>query len=132
MRPHQSVALPERPRDKASAGNAPVVDWISHAPVQNNRPKTFKENDPHRDMKTDFPPSGWFVIGTKTDPSVDEEVNRQRHGHRQGVVEMTVKEGGIMMQMRFDQRAVDDVDREADKENGIAPVTKPSAPLSRH
>jgi hypothetical protein len=83
-------------------------------------------------METDFPPSGRFVIRTKTDPSVDEKIKRQRHGHGQGVVEMTVKERGIMMQVRLDQRAVDDVNRKADEENRVAPVTKPSAPLSRH
>jgi len=93
MRPHQPAALPERPGDEAAAGNTPVIERIAYALVQSQRSEPFKENHPHRDMETDFPPSGRIVIRTKTDPSVDEEVNRQRHGHGQGVVEMAVKEG---------------------------------------
>src|SRR5476651_2653052 len=127
MSPPQPAALPERPCDEAAAGNTPVIDGIIHAMVQDHRAEPFKENNPHRDMETDFPPSGRFVIRTKTDPSVDEEVNRQRHGHGQGVVEMTVKEGGIMRQAGLDQGAVDAIDRKADEENRIAPITKSSA-----
>ena len=83
-------------------------------------------------MQSDLPPSGRIVIRTKTDPSVDEKVNRQRHGNGQGIVEMAVKERGIMMQVRLDQRSVDGIDREASKKNRVAPVTKPAAFLSRH
>src|SRR5476651_1998395 len=127
MRPHQPTALPEHPGDEASDGNTPVIERIIHALAQNHRAEPFKENNPHRDMEADFPPSGRFVIRTKTDPSVDEEVNRQRHGHGQGIVEMTVKEGGIMRQAGLDQGAVDAIDRKADEENRIAPITKSSA-----
>ena len=76
--------------------------------------------------------TGALVIRTKADPSVDEEVNRQRHGHRQGIIEMTVKERGIMMQIGFDQRTVDEVGRQTDEENRVAPVTKTSVSLNKH
>jgi len=131
MRPHepakQPVTLPEQPGNEASAGKTPIIDGIIYGMVQNHRAKPFKENNPYRDMKGDFPPTRRLVVRTKPDPSVDKEVYWQGHGHGQSVVEMPVKEGGIVMEVRLDQRAVDDVGREADEENGIAPITKSAA-----
>ena len=125
-------SLPERPGDEAPAGNTPVIEQIIHAVVQDHRAEPFEENHPHRDMESDFPPAGRFVVRAKLDPPVDEEINRQCHRHGQGVVEMTVKERGIVMQIRFDQRAIDKINREADQKNGVAPVTKPACFLNRH
>jgi len=123
---------PNRPRDQASARNAQIVDGIICALMQNNWAKPLEENKPNREMEGDLPPPGRLVVGTKTDPPVDKKVNRQSHGNGEGIVEMTVKERGIMMQVRLDERAVDGVRREADEKNRIAPVTKIPVFIKRH
>jgi len=132
MQPRQPPPLPERPCDEASACDTPIIHGIIRALMQNHRPEPLEENKPHREMESDLPPPGRFVIGPKADPPIDEKINRQRHGHGQGVVEMTVKERGIIIQVRLDERAVDDVSRKADEKNRIEPVSKAPAFFRRH
>ncbi len=131
---HTPVGMrkPDQPGEQTAAGNAPTVDGIGHAAVQHDRPKRFEKDNPHRNVKRNFPPARRLVVGTKTDPSINEEEDRQRHGHGKRVVEMTVKQGRVVVQARLDDETVDGVDDKRNEKQRVKPIAEPALPFNWH
>jgi hypothetical protein len=128
----QPTSLPEQPRHHASGEHATVIERIGHAMVQDRRAKPLEEDAPDGEMAADFPRAGWLIIRAEADPAINEKVNRQGDRDGQAVVEMAVKKGRVGVEVRFDPQAIDDIDRQAEKKNRVAPVTERAALFSRH
>lgn len=123
---------PPEPRGHSAHGKAKRVDEIRHASMEIVRTEPLEEDAPHRDVQCYLPPSRRLVVRPKSDLAVDEEIDRQRNGHRQAVVEMTVKKGRIMMEVGLNHQPIEGVRRETSQKERITPVSKVPRLLNWH
>ena len=127
-----SLAMPEQPRDKTSADHGPIIERIIHALMELGGAEPLKKGNPDRKMEDDFPPAWRRIIRTQTDPAIDEKIDGQQNRDDEDVVQMSVKKGRIVMQVRLDHAAVQGINPAADQKYGIAPVTVLTLSVSRH
>jgi len=100
--------------------------------MQDRGTKPFKENRPDQDVQGHFPESGRRVVRTQADPTIEEQIKRKDHGNEKTIIQMTVKKRRILVQVRFDQLAVDEVGPRAQKKKRITKITECAPFFSRH
>ena len=124
--------IPEEPGDDPATEITEEIFGIGRAVMQDGGTKPLEEHRPDEDVGGHFPEAGRLVVGTKAQPSVEEQVERQRDGDEEAVVEVAVKYGGVAVQVGLDELAVDEIGGEAEQEDGIAVITEIPIGFSKH
>jgi len=83
-------------------------------------------------MQANFPASWRSIVGAQAKLAIEEKIKRQHHRHEKAIIQVSVKKGGIVVEVGFDQLAVNEVGREAHHENRVMPVTESTVSFKKH
>src|SRR5688572_18856651 len=114
---------PPEPRQRRSDGVRQYVDGVARAALKDCRANDLKQRRPPKEMAEDFAGRGRGIVTPQAKPSMREQRDRQRARDQQRVVEPIVEKGNI--DMRFDQPAIDRVERASRHKQWITHVSKP-------
>ena len=114
---------PPEPRQHRADGISEHVNRIPRCALEDGRANDLEQRGPPKEMAENFSGRWRQIVTPQAQPLMRQQRNRQRTGNQQRVVEPIVEEGNI--QVRFDQPAIDRVERARRHTQRITYVSKP-------